>query len=355
MDDPVFPDRKFYMDMIPIEKIKKIQTYLVRSLDENHKNDLKGKIQDQGLIEPITVNLEPNEDFVLLAGHHRLVALEELDAKEVPAKIYVELDESAKRLIGYMSNENRKRPSAGKRYEALSQIFDEILMKLRKQEGKIPSEEQITNQLYFSSKAMPVTELILGITIDKLRSDPKSLVYKYDLIQDAQVPRKKIEEEITNGRYPLLTAQNTFAALMQLCRAKPVTQKEEDEGKNYRKYEYANVREYFDRVIKEFIQPWISVSQIETVINFCRRYPFEAFSRIAHDLLVEEGLPATSTKASPFYHNSEINWDKLFNKLALFKDSNLWQDPRIEQERSIADLKSRLRYYLENNGKFPDY
>src|SRR5207245_6702018 len=98
-------------------------------------------------------------------------------------------------------------------------------------------------QLYFSSK-VPINELIMGITIDKLRNDSNSLVSKFDLIQDAQVPRKKIEAEISNGKYPLLTAQNAFSALMQLCRAKPVTQKEEDEGKNYRKYEYANVREF---------------------------------------------------------------------------------------------------------------
>jgi len=355
ISDPVYPERKFYMDEIPLADIKDDATYLVRDLDESHKNDLKSKIRDQGLIEPITVNRESDGSFVLLAGQHRLAALKELKVKMVAAKIYVDLEESAKRLIGYMSNESRKRPSAGKRYEALNEIFDETLSQLHKEHGTIPSEEDVVNKFYFSSKAMPVKELIIGIHVDKLRNDVNSLVSKYDLIQNAQVPRKKIEEEIPKGVYPLMTAQNIFAALMQLCRSKPVNREEEEQGLNYRKYEYANVKEFFDRVVTEFIQPWIKVGQIETVINFCRRYPFEAFARIVHDLLVEDGLPSASTRASPFFHDRKIDWDRLFNKLALLKDSMLWQDPRIEQERSVADLKSRLRYYIENTGKLPNY
>lgn len=354
MADPIHPNRNFYMEMIPIDEIKKDIKYLVRSLDDKHKNDLKTKIQDQGLIEPITVHREPTGEFVLLAGHHRLVALEELEAKEVPAKIYVNLDESEKRLVGYMSNETRKRPSAGKRYQALNELFDVKMQELRKELGRIPSEQEIISTFYFGSQQMPVKEAILGIIIDKLRNDSSSLVSKYCLIQNAQTPKRKIEGEITYGRYPLMTAQNTFAALMQLCRAKPVTKDEEDEDKNYRKYEYANVKEFFDKIISEFIKPWIEVGQIDTVINFSRRYQFEAFARIVNDLLVEDGLPDTSTYASPFYHQREINWEKLFSKLVPLKDANIWNHQLIATERNISDLKSRLRFFMEN-GKVPEY
>lgn len=356
MTDPAYPSRKFYMDCIQIAEITENKTYLVRDLDENHKNDLKFKIMDQGLIEPVTVNREPNGDFVLLAGQHRIAALKEIDGVDtVPAKIYVDLDENAKRLIGYMSNESRKRPSAGKRYQALNEMFGETIKKLHKEHGIIPSEEQVVNEFYFSSKAMPIKELIIGIHIEKLRNDPTSLANKLGLIQNAQVPRTKIEQEIQKGRYPLFTAQNSFYALMQLCRSKPVTQEEEEEGLNYRKYEYANIKEFFDRVIQEFIQPWIAVGQIETAVNFCRRFPFEAFARIVQDLLVEEGLPGTSTRASPFYHDKKIDWNRLFTRLSLLKDVTLWQRPEIEQERSVSDLKSRLRYYMENGGKLPNF
>jgi len=354
MSDPVFPDRKFYMDSILISKISADKTYLVRDLNETHKNNLKKQIQDQGLIEPITVFIDDDGSIGLLAGQHRLAALRDLEAENVPAKIYVNLDETAKRIIGYMSNETRKRPSAGKRYEALNDLFDATLTKLHKEGGNIPSEEQVVNQFYFSSKAMSVNEVIIGIIVDKLRGDTKSLVNTYDLIQNAQVPRRKIEGEIRNGKYPLMTAQNTFSALIQLCRAKPITATEEEENKNYRKYEYANVKEFFDRIIKEFIQPWINVGEIETVINFCRRYQFEAFARIVQDLLVQDGLPGSSSKAAPFYHDQKIDWDRLFNRLSAFKDVKLWQYRLIEQERSIQDLKSRLRYFLEN-GTYPEF
>lgn len=354
MSDPIKPDRKFYMDMITLDKITKDIKYLVRSLDLKHKNDLKDKIKDQGLIEPLTVHLEPDGNFVLLAGHHRLVALEELEATQVPAKIYVTLDETEKRVVGYMSNETRKRPSAGRRYHALNEMFDVKMQTLRKDLGRIPCEQEIIGSFYFGSKQMPVKEAILGIIIDKLRNDSESLVKKYGLIQEAQTPKRKIQEEIKNKRYPLLTAQNTFAALMQLCRSKPLTKKEEDEDKNYRKNEYANVKEYFDRIIKEFIQPWIDMAQIDTVVNFSRRYQFEAVARIAKDLLVEDGMPDIGTYASPFYHQSKIDWDKLFTRLAPLKDASIWNHHSIATERNISDLKSRLRYFMEN-GHLAEY
>lgn len=353
MEDPI-NSRKFYMTMIPIEEIAKEKKYLVRDLDAKHKNDLKSKIEDQGLIEPITVHREDSGTFVLLAGQHRLVALEELDATEVPAKIYVNLDESEKRVIGYMSNETRKRPAAGKRYQALNEMFDVKMQALRKKLGRIPSEQEIIGDFYFGSQQMPVKEAILGIIIDKLRNDSNSLVSKFELIQNAQTPKRKIEDEISKGRYPLLTAQNTFASLMQVCRAKPITKEEEDESKNYRKHEYANVKEYFDRIIKVFIEPWIEVGQIDTVVNFARRFQFEAVARIVKDLLVEDGHPDTSTYAAPFYHQGKIDWDRLFSRLAPLKDANIWNHHLIAKERNISDLKSRLRFFMENN-RMPDY
>lgn len=354
LTDPIHPERKFYMTVIPIADVKVEEKYLVRPLDQKHKNNLKEQIQEEGLIEPITVHEEQDGSFLLLAGQHRIVAVKELEQSEVPAKIYVNLNETAKRLIGYMSNELRKRPPAGKRYEALNEIFDETKRELQA-EGKTPSEEQVVNQLYFKSSTIRVKEMILGITVDRLRNDTDSLVLKYGLIQDSQVHRKKMEEAVRNGSYPLLTAQNTFTALSNLCRAKPITQTEEEEGKNYREHEYKNVREYFDRIITEFIEPWIEVGAIDTAINFCRIHPFEAFTKIVHDFLVDDGHPSAGTKSAPFYHDIKIDWDGLLKRLSPLKDSKIWNVPVIAQERNKGDLKARLRYIIQNNGKFPDF
>jgi len=48
------------MDVLPISKINKDAKYLVRGLDQAHKKKLTNEIKAEGLIEPITVNKEPN-------------------------------------------------------------------------------------------------------------------------------------------------------------------------------------------------------------------------------------------------------------------------------------------------------
>lgn len=354
LNDPVHPERKFYLGILYVGDIKLDPRYLVRELDEKHKNNLKEQIEEEGLIEPITVNEEPNGNLVLLAGQHRLIAMKELNHNQVSAKVYVELDETAKRLIGYMSNETRKRPSAGKRYEALSDIFEEKKQELTKA-GKVPSEELIVKHLYFKSSTVKTNELILGIIVDKLRDDPGSLVSKYHLIQNAQVPRRRMEQEVMEGRFPLLTAQNTFKALSNLCRAKPVTHDEEVTNKNFREIEYQNVKQFFNKIVSEFVEPWIQVGAIDTAINFCRIHPFDAFAKIVEELLVEAGLPGPGTSAAPFYHDREIEWDKLFQRLSPLKDNKIWNYPMIEKDRAVKDIKNRLRYMMDNQGKQPDF
>lgn len=338
------------MDVLPVAKIKVDTKYVVRDLDQKHMKDLKHKIEDQGLIEPLTVHEDPDGGFTLLAGQHRLAAITELNHDLVPAKIYMGLDEISKRSIGYMSNEARKRPSAGKRYEALNDLFEETKKELLK-DSKTVSEEAVVRQMFTKSSTIRSGEVILGIIVDRLRNDPKSLVSTYDLIQNAQVPRKKIEQYIDTGVYPLMTAQNVFSALSNLCRTKPISEKEELDKKNYREEEYQNIREFLNQVVEEFIQPWIEDESVETCVNFCKRHPFDAFTKIIHDLLVEEGFPGSSTKASPLFHSENINWKEIMDKVELLKDKKIWNHPEVSQERSVKDIKARLRYIIQNPGK----
>lgn len=335
------------MDVLPMSKIKKVEKYLVRDLDERHKERLKIEIQEEGLIEPITVNKEPNGDFTLIAGQHRLEACKDLNFNEIDAKIYWELDETSKLLLGYMSNEARKRPAAGNRYSALYQIFEETKKKLQ-DKGEVPSERDIINQTYLSSSKMKTNEIIKGIIVDRLRREQTSLVNKYDLIQNAQVPRKRIVASVEQGTYPLLTAQNVFIALSNLCRQQPIDKEEEEQGKNFREIEYHNVKEFFNRIVTDFIEPWISVGNIDSAINFCRRHPFDAFTKLVAEILVQEGLPSTSSKTAPFYHNEKIQWDNLFDRLKPLKSSQVWTYAPIAEERSVNDTLYQIRFYQQN-------
>lgn len=348
--DPIHPERRYTTGVLPISKIKLDSKYLVRHLDEKHRDRLMQEIQEEGLIEPITVNKEPNGDYTLIAGQHRIEACKELGFEDIDAKIYWELDETSKMLLGYMSNEARKRPAAGDRYSALYQIFEEKKQDFVKN-GRIPCEQDIINETYLKSSKMKVNEIVKGIIVDRLRHDPSSEVSRFELIQNAQVPRKKIVDAINHGTYPLFTAQNVFLALSNLCRQKPITAEEEEEGKNYRNNEYNNVREFFNKIVEEFIQPWIEVEDVDPAINFCRRHPFDAFTKLVAELLVQEGCPSVSSKTAPFYHSEKIDWDVLFEKLKPLKGSKVWTYPPIAEERSVNDILYQLRYYLQN-GEF---
>lgn len=348
--DLIHPERRYTIGFLSISKINLDSKYLVRELNEKHKKRLMQEIREEGLIEPITVNKEPNGNYTLIAGQHRIEACKELKFKDIDAKIYWELDETTKMLLGYMSNESRKRPAAGDRYESLYQIFNEKSKKFE-EEGKIPCEQAIINETYLKSSKMKVTEIIKGIMVAKLRKDSNSKISEFDLIQNAQVPRKKIVNAISNGTYPLFTAQNVFLALSNLCRQKPISIEEEKEKKNYRDNEYCNVRTFFNKIVEEFIQPWLDVKDIDPAINFCRRHPFDAFTKLVAELLVQERHPSTSSKTAPFYHTEKIDWDKLFDKLKPLKDSKVWKYPPIVDERSVSDILYQIRYYLQN-GEF---
>jgi len=347
--DHIHPERTYDLTVLPLERIELNPKYLVRALDQKHKERLKSEIKEEGLIEPITVNQNSNGGFEIIAGQHRYYACKELGFTEIDAKVYVNLTEADKMLLGYMSNEARKRPAAGNRYHALYTIFEETKRDLIK--GKTtPSEEEIINETYMKSKGK-VSEIVRGLVVDRLRNDPESLAYKYELIQNAQVPRKKIVNAISQGKYPLFTAQNVFSALSNLVRQKPVDKEEEEQGKNYREYEYRNVREFFNRLVEEFIEPWISVRNIDSAINFARIHPFDAFTKLVAEMLIQDGYPSSTTKTAPFFHSQQIDWNRLFQKLKPLKDSNIWNYPPIAQQRNVNDILYQLRYLIQN-GKF---
>lgn len=60
----------------------------------DHRNDLqyedlKNKIQRNGVIEPVTINIDKHK--VIEDGHHRVFAAHEIGLKYIPSKIYGKL------------------------------------------------------------------------------------------------------------------------------------------------------------------------------------------------------------------------------------------------------------------------
>ena len=142
--------RYFYLNQIELEHVKIDQKVVVRDKDEALLRRLQPQISAEGLIEPLTVEDLGNSQFLLLAGQHRLNVLREMGIERAPAKIYLELEPDERLTLGYMSNEARKDPPAGRRYGSLNNQFNEIKTKLQKELKQEPSEFEIINEMYMA-------------------------------------------------------------------------------------------------------------------------------------------------------------------------------------------------------------
>ena len=137
-----------------------------------------------------------NSDFLLLAGQHRYHVCKELQIEKVPAKIYLNLDFAERLTLGYMSNEARKDPPAGRKYGALNEIFHETKNKLERELRRKVAESEVINQMYMAKNPriarIKTKEIILGMITDELINNPNGLVKKHHFISVRTVPKSKI-------------------------------------------------------------------------------------------------------------------------------------------------------------------
>ena len=118
--------RYFYLNEIEIDRIKIDQKIVVRDKDPALLRRLEPQINAEGLIEPLTVEDLGNNQYLLLAGQHRYHVLRELGIENAPAKIYLELEPDERLTLGYMSNEARKDPPAGRKYGSLHELRTDL-------------------------------------------------------------------------------------------------------------------------------------------------------------------------------------------------------------------------------------
>ena len=215
IDSEIFPDRVlekqdrlryFYLSEIELERVKIDQKIVVREKDEALLRRLKPQVDAEGLIEPLTVEDLGNNQFLLLAGQHRYHVLRELDIERAPAKIYLQLEPHEQLTLGYMSNEARKNPPAGRRYGSLTGQFIEIKNKLQEELGREPAEFDVINEMYMAKnltnknklRALQTKEILFSILLENIKYNPDSIVNQYKFISDAQVPKTRINTIMQN-------------------------------------------------------------------------------------------------------------------------------------------------------------
>ena len=95
--------------MIPVDNIVPFDGHPYKVLDDDSMNDLTESVQDNGIMEPLTVRpLENTDNYEIISGHRRYRAAQKAGITEVPAFIRaVSRDEAAIMLVD--SNLHRER------------------------------------------------------------------------------------------------------------------------------------------------------------------------------------------------------------------------------------------------------
>ena len=368
--------RYFYLNEIDLDRIRIDQKIVVRQKDPRLLAKLEPQVNAEGLIEPLTVEDLGNNQFLLLAGQHRYNVLRNLGIEKAPAKIYLELQLYERLTLGYMSNEARKDPPAGKRYGSLNEQFNEIKSKLRNKLQRNPSEFEIINEMYMAKNSnnkeklrkLKTKEILIAILLENIKYNPDSSVSQYKFISDAQVPKTKIvnsvgrfQQDRKNLEFPLLTSKNAFYGLTHLVRTVPVTSKEVEQSTDYRHLELQNVNTFLELLIALHIKPWIesgSPTSIDAAMNLCKRHIFETMCKLIASRLRDRDFDIVSKdgKRAPLYTNKKVPWKQLFEDIKYFFNPDFLNNPIISQERSLIHLWSRCEYYvITRPGRLPSF
>lgn len=376
----IFPDRVlatkdryrfFYLNEVELDRVKIDQKIVVRDKDQALLNRLTPQIEAEGLIEPLTVLDMSNNQFLLLAGQHRYHVLRGLGIEKAPAKIYLDLEYHEQLTLGYMSNEARKDPPAGKKFGALNDQFNELKNKMKKTLKQEPSEFEVINEMYMTKnpkiKKLKTKEILIGMLTSNLMYNPDSLVNQYKFMSDGQVPKTKIvalienfHKENGNLEFPLLTSKNAFYGLTHLVRTAPITSEELKSGKDIRHIELQNVTTFLELLISKYIKPWMESEspEIDAAMNICKRHIFETLCKLIANRLRDRGFDVQTkdrTKA-PLYTDKKIPWNAIFADLEYFFKPEFLNHPNISKERSLDMLWNRCEYFvLIRPGRMPDF
>jgi hypothetical protein len=363
--------RFFYLNEVDLTRIKIDQKIVVREKDETLLNRLRPQIETEGLIEPLTLLDIGNNQFLLLAGQHRYHVLRELGIDKAPAKIYLDLEYHEQLTLGYMSNEARKDPPAGKKYGALNNQYNELKKKLENILKREPSEFEVINEMYMTKnpkiRKLKTKEILIGMITSNLMYNPDSNINQYKFLSDGQVPKTKIvalidKYHIENGKleFPLLTSKNAFYGLTHLVRTTPITSEELSNGKDMRNTELKNVTTFLELLISKYIKPWMEAEppEIDAAMNICKRHIFETLCKLIANRLRDRGFDIQTkdgTKA-PLYTDKEIPWNSIFDDLEYFFKPVFLNHPNISKERSLDMLWNRCEYFvLIRPGRMPDF
>ena len=138
--------------MIPVENLVPFDGHPYKVLDDDSMNDLTESVQENGILEPITVRpLENTDNYEIISGHRRYHAAKKAGLTEVPAFIRaVSRDEAAIMLVD--SNLHRERILPSEKAFAYKLKMEALTHQLVQTLLRVLSGEEMPAESVFSGK-----------------------------------------------------------------------------------------------------------------------------------------------------------------------------------------------------------
>lgn len=102
----------------------KLDTYNPRTISEKALNNLKKSIKEFGWLSPIIINTFPGREDIVISGHQRIKAAQELEQEEVPT-IEVNLNPTKEKALNLAMNKIGGEFEENKLIDLLGQIDSE--------------------------------------------------------------------------------------------------------------------------------------------------------------------------------------------------------------------------------------
>ncbi|MEM2619389.1 MAG: hypothetical protein QW356_07935 [Candidatus Hadarchaeales archaeon] len=343
--------RKYYYCQLTFSEIE-LSPWIFKELRPSLVEALIKDMRDRWILEPITCYQEGGKIW-LANGKHRYEAAKKHDEevkagkineeewmkKPLEARVYIDLAPGEIPEIVMALDDVRKKAAAGERLVGLAMSYSSAKAKV--EEMKRPAcDEEILSQMGYVKLRMKykrgkptipssvVREVILAHYIDQVTKTNPRLA---GMIRARQLPRKKLEVEVRQGRYPLFTRENLAQAFKHLIRDTPTSANEVKSG-DPRELEYKNFVKVLELLVDHVIIP-LAQRSLDQAVGICSRFMLEAVGLGIKDILVAEYKVSS---AAPLM-TKITDWQPFIARIERLKQVN-WADPALRSIRSAYDL-----------------
>jgi Ni,Fe-hydrogenase III component G/predicted nucleic acid-binding protein len=354
---PILKDpkgREYYYCQLTFEEVK-LSPWIFKELRPGLVDNLLEDMKERWILEPITC-YEENGEIYLANGKHRYEAAKKHDdmldqgliddqerwmKKLLEARVYVNLKPHEVPDLTMALDDVRKKAAAGERLVGLANQYVAIKTFLER-DGQPASEEDILRGMGWVRirmkyrKGKPVipksvaTTVIVANHIHRI-ADSKSKLGT--MIRARQIPRRKLEIEVQQGNYPLLTRENLAHALRHIIRQIPVSLAELNSGEDPRELEHRNLVKLLELLADKVIIP-LAKGNLDQAVGICSRFPLEAVGLAIRDILIAAyQVPSDA----PLATKEITDWQPYIQRIEKLKSVN-WADPVLRSIRSAEDL-----------------